>query len=85
MLGVFMHGDAQAVPVWLLVVPFVLMAVEELRAQAGEHRGRKGDGEMGRRGETEAVSLAQAVSSAVLFHGIVIATVVAGHREMRDS
>ena len=37
-----MHGSAQAVPVWLLVVPFVLLAAEELSA---ESRGRREDGE----------------------------------------
>ncbi|MBX7208070.1 MAG: hypothetical protein K1X78_07160 [Verrucomicrobiaceae bacterium] len=108
MLAAFMHGDARAVPVWLVVVPFGLMVVEELGAKWG--RMRAGGGSVGvpplggqesvrssqgagassrasgpAKAGTPTGSFAQVVLSAVLFHGAVIATVVVGHYEAKES
>lgn len=79
LIAAFMRGSAQAVPVWLLVVPFVLLAAEELSAESGEARGRRGDGqEAGRSSGTQRLIPV----STLAFHGVVIASVMGAHWEM---
>ena len=83
----FMHGSAQAVPVWLLAVPFVLLAAEELSA---ESRGRREEGESSQEragaigsGAGRAVAGQRLIPvSTLAFHGVVIASVIGAHWEM---
>ena len=85
LIAAFMHGSAQAMPVWLLVVPFVLLAAEELGA---ESRGRREYGESnparaGASGSARALGSQRLIPvSTLAFHGVVIASVIGAHWEM---